>query len=243
MKNGNSNGIENRLLQNAVFVAEFLLIVLAIFLVAFLAEKALNRKTGSRERVLSTRKVTMIGLFSAVSTILMMFEIPLPFAPSFYKLDFSELPVLIITFAFGPVSGVMTEFVKILLKVLFKSTTTAFVGELANFTVGCSFILPAGLVYLARKTKKRAMIACITGTLCMTVFGSLFNLLYLLPAFAKLYGIPLDTIVAMGSKINPSVHSVASLVLFAVVPMNLLKGCAVSVLTMLLYKRLRHYVF
>ena len=76
------------------------------------------------------------------------------------------------------------EFVKILLKLLFKGTSTAFVGELANFAVGCSFILPAAVVYAFRKTKKTALLACILGTLCMTVFGTAFNAVYLLPAFS-----------------------------------------------------------
>ena len=71
----------------------------------------------------------------------------MPFAPTFYKLDFSELPVMIITFAFGPVAGILTEFIKILLKVMFRSTTTAFVGELANFCVGASLILPSSIIY------------------------------------------------------------------------------------------------
>ena len=116
--------------------------------------------------------MAMIGMFSAVATILMLFDFPLPFAPGFYKLDFSELPILVGTFAFGPAAGVMMEFVKILLKLFIKGTSTAFVGDLANFVIGCSFILPASVLYTFRKSKKTAMIACCAGILCMTVFGS-----------------------------------------------------------------------
>lgn len=76
----------------------------------------------------------------------MLFEVVVPFAPSFYKIDLSELPVLICGFAFGPVAGILTEFVKIIVKLLFKPTSTAFVGELANFCVGCSMILPATII-------------------------------------------------------------------------------------------------
>ena len=75
------------------------------------------------------------------------------------------------------------------------------------------------------------------GTLIMTVFGSLFNAVYLLPKFAQLYGMPLDAIVDMGTKVNGSIHNVSTLVLFAVVPFNLLKGALVGTVTMLLYKR------
>lgn len=231
-------GLAESFKKNGVFVLECIGIVAVLFLVAYGVEKYLNRKNNVKGRILSTKKIAVIGLFSAISTVLMLFEIPLPFAPSFYKLDFSELPVLIVSFAFGPVAGVMTEFIKILLKLVFKSTSTAFVGELANFVVGCSLILPAGLIYVARKNRTQAVIACIAGTLAMTVVGSLFNAVYLLPKFAALYGMPLPAIVAMGSKINPSIHSVSTLVLFSVVPLNLLKGGLDSVLTALLYKRL-----
>ena len=132
----------------------------------------------------------------------------------------------------------MTEFIKILLKLIMKSTSPAFVGELANFSVGCTLILPAGIIYLSRKTKRMALIACVTGTLCMTLFGSAFNAVYLLPKFAQLFGMPLEAIVGMGTKINPSITSVETMALFAVAPLNLLKGSIDTVLTMLLYKRL-----
>ena len=102
----------------AVFVLEFLGVVVAIFLVARFIEKIEKKKTGNTERILSTRKLTMVGMFSAIAAILMIFEFPLPFAPAFYKLDFSEIPVLITAFAFGPVAGVMVEFCKIVLNLL-----------------------------------------------------------------------------------------------------------------------------
>ena len=166
------------------------------------------------------------------------FEIPLFFAPSFYKLDFSELPVLICTFYLGPVAGVAAELIKIIVKLLLKGTTTAFVGELANFITSCAFILPASIIYHARPGKKTALIGMAVGTLIMTVFGSAFNAIYLLPKFSELFGLPLDTIVGMGTAVNGAINSVSTLVLFAVVPFNLLKGIVVSALTFLLYKRI-----
>ena len=130
------------------------------------------------------------------------------------------------------------ELVKVLVKLLLKGTTTAFVGDFANFAVGCSFILPASLVYHAKPGKKSALIGLVVGTLCMTVFGSAFNAVYLLPKFAALYGMPLEAIIGMGTKVNAHITSVSTLVLFAVVPFNLLKGAVVSLLTFLLYKRI-----
>ncbi len=226
------------LADNAVFVLEFAGIVAALVLIAYLMDKAAKKRSGDRERILSTRKIAVCGMFAAIAAVLMVIEIPVPFAPPFYKLDFSELPALVATFAFGPVAGVLTEFCKIILKILFKPTSTAFVGELANFAVGCSYLLPASAVYLYRKTKKSAMIAVATGTLCMTLFGTAFNAVYLLPKFAQLYGMPLDAIIAMGTEITPAINSVATLVVLAVAPRNLLKGGLVSVITILIYKKI-----
>ena len=153
----------NKLFQtvadNLLYVLSFLAIIVALFVLALLLEKAAQKKNGRNEPIFNTRKTAMIGMFSAIAAILMLFEFPLPFAPFFYKLDFSELPILIGTFAFGPAAGVMMEFIKILLKLIFKGTTTAFVGDLANFVVGCSFILPASVVYAFHKNKKSAVIA------------------------------------------------------------------------------------
>ena len=226
--------------KNTLFAAEFLLIIVAIFLVALGLEKLADRKSGTRERTFSTRKMAVTGMFSAIAMILYVLDFTMPFAPFFYKLDFSELPVLIGAFAFGPVTGVTTEAVKILLKLLIKGTSTAFVGDLANFVIGCSFILPASTIYYFKKSKKSAITGCIIGTLILTLFGTAFNAVYLLPAFSKLYGMPLDSILAMGSEVNKLMTdgSIVSFVICCVAPMNLIKGGVVSVVTMLIYKPL-----
>ena len=236
------NNLITEITQNAIFVLEFLGVVAVIFMAARLIEKQEKKKSGNKERILTTRKLTMIGMFSAIAAILMIFEFPVPFAPGFYKLDFSEIPVLITAFAFGPVAGVMVEFCKILLNLLMDSTTTAFVGELANFMVGCSFVLPASILYLYKKNRRSAMIACLVGTLCLTVFGTFFNAVYLVPKFAQLYGMPLDAIVGMGTVINPAITDLTTLVVFAVAPLNIIKGFSVSAITMLGYKKLSRFM-
>lgn len=233
-----NSGLWTSVKDNVVFVLVSIGIAAALFAIAYLTEKALKRKNGDTERILSTRKIAMIGVFSAIAMVLHIFDFPVPFAPAFYKLDFSEIPALIGTFAFGPVAGVMIEFCKILLKLIVKGTSTAFVGDLANFVIGCSFILPASIIYLFRKTKKNAITASVTGTLIMSVFGTMFNAIYLLPAFASLYGMPLESIIEMGTAINSNITSVTTLVVFAVAPLNLLKGGSVSLVTMLVYKKL-----
>lgn len=229
-----------RVSDNISFILVFLLIVVAVFLIAYIAEKMIQKAHGRQEKILTTRKMAMIGMFSAISGILMMFEIPLPFiAPSFYELDFSELPVLICGFCFGPVAGVVTEFLKVLIKLLFKSTSTAFVGDLANFVIGCTLILPATIIYYYKKTRVRAITGCVIGTVCMTVFGTAFNAVYLLPTFAIMYfNDSLDVIIGMGAAINPAINNVVTFVIICVAPMNLIKGGIVSILTMLVYKPL-----
>ena len=219
--------------DNVGYVLVCLGVFVALFVVAVLAERVwlkLPRQQGAR-------RAAYVGIFAAMAAVLMYFELPLPFAPSFYEIDLSEVPVLICSFSLGPVAGVVCELVKVILKLLLKGTSTAFVGDFANFVVGCSFILPATVIYHRFKTKKGAMIGMVAGTVVMSVFGSLFNAVYLLPAFATLYGVPLEQLVAMGTAVNGMINSVSTLVLFAVVPFNIVKGAIVSLLTTLLYKR------
>lgn len=234
------NDLFQKAAENGAYVLSFLVIIVALFIAALLLEKAARKKNGVTGPIFSTRKIAMIGMFSALAMILHLFDFPLPFAPDFYKLDFSELPILVGTFAFGPAAGVMMEFIKILLKLFIKGTSTAFVGDLANFAIGCSFIIPASVIYAFRKSKKMAIIACCIGTLILTVFGTAFNAVYLLPAFSKLYGLPLDTLIAMGSKVNPLVSEggLISFVIACVAPLNLIKGASVSIVTLLIYKPL-----
>ena len=226
--------------ENAVFLLTCLGIFAALVLVAWLAQRLLIK---NRRTVSPARRVSYVAMFSAVAALLMLIEIPLFFAPSFYKIDLSEIPVLICAFYLGPVAGVVTEMVKVLLKLLLKGTTTAFVGDFANFVVGCSLVLPASIIYHAKKSRKTAVIGMIVGTLVMTVFGSLFNGVYLLPKFSQLFGMPMDAIIAMGTQVNGAIHSVSTLVLFAVVPFNILKGIVVSLVTLLLYKRVEKLLF
>ena len=218
---------------------QFFLVSAAVFVLildlAVLAERHLCK---DRKQFSNTHYISYTAIFSAISGVLMLMEIPLFFAPGFYKLDISEMPVLICTFYLGPVAGVTAELLKVMVKLLIKGTSTAFVGDFANFVVGCSFILPASIIYHARPGRKTALIGLGVGTLVLTVFGSLFNGFYLIPKFAVLFGMPMDAIVAMGTKVNAAITDVWTLVAFAVVPFNLVKGVAVSALTFLLYKRI-----
>lgn len=224
---------------NLFFVLGFLAVTAGLFGIALLLEKAAMRKRGAAEPVFTARKMAVIGMFSAISMILHLFDFSLPFAPPFYKLDFGELPILIGTFAFGPVAGVMMECIKVLLKLCIKGTSTAFVGDFANFAVGCSFILPASVVYAFRKNKKSAILACVVGTLAITVFGTAFNAVYLLPAYDRMGMMPVEKVLQMGRSVNPLAGgSIWSFAAACVAPLNLLKGVSVSLATLFIYKPL-----
>jgi len=229
-----------QVLDNLQFLGICIVIVAALGWLSALTEKKLLQI----RQVTSARRVAIVGICAAIATVLHMLDFPLPFlAPEFYKLDFSELPVMLCGFYLGPSAAVICEAVKILLKLLVKGTSTAFVGDFANFAVGCSLVLPAVIIYHIRKRKTGAILGLAVGTLVLTIFGSAFNGIYLLPKFAELYGLPLDTIIAMGSKVNPAISDIPTFVTLAVAPLNLIKGGAVSVLTLLLYKRVARPLF
>lgn len=225
--------------DNVGYLLVCLLVFVGVFVVATLVERLWLKPT----RQSPARRAAYIGIFGAIAAVLMYFEISLPFAPAFYQIDLSEVPVFICSFSLGPVAGVVCELVKIILKLLLKGTSTAFVGDFANFVVGCSFVLPATIWYHAHKSKHSAVIGLILGTVSMSILGSAFNAVYLLPKFSQLFELPLDAIIAMGAEINGNIHNVTSFVFFCVAPLNVVKGAVVSVLTMLLYKRVARPLF
>lgn len=193
------------------------------------------RNTQSR---INVRTLAQIGMLSAISLILMLFDVPLPFAPSFYKIDLSEVPVLIGCFVMGPVAGATIELIKILLNLLISGTQTAGVGEAANLLIGCAFCVPAGIIYKKSRTRKGALIGMAAGTVFMTAIGCILNAYILLPAYAAAFGTPLDALVEMGTVINSGITDLSTFVFFAVAPFNLLKGIVVSIVVLLIYKKI-----
>ena len=233
------NALWEQIRDNLQFIGICIVIVAMLGWLSGLTERKLQIR-----QVTSARRVTIIGICAAIATVLHILDFPLLFmAPEFYKLDFSELPVMLCGFYLGPSATVACEGVKILLKLLLKGTSTAFVGDFANFAVGCSLVLPATIIYHLGKSKKSAVTGLIVGTLVLTVFGSAFNAIYLLPKFSELFGLPLETIIAMGAAIHPVIADLPTFVALCVAPLNLVKGGAVSVLTLLLYKRVARPLF
>jgi riboflavin transporter FmnP len=226
--------------ENSLFILCCIGIIAALAILSRVAERFLP----ATRRTTKAKRICVIAVCSAIAAVLHMLDFPLLFlAPEFYKLDFSELPVMLCGFYMGPSAAVACEAVKILLKLLLKGTSTAFVGDFANFAVGCSLVLPAVIVYHTKKTRASALWGLLLGTVVVTVFGSAFNAIYLLPKFSQLFGLPLDAIIGMGGKINSGITSLQTFVLLAVAPLNLIKGAMVSVLTLLLYKKVARPLF
>ena len=190
------------------------------------------------KKKMTTQMITQIGMLGAIATVLMLFEIPLPFAPSFYEIDFSEVPVLIGCFAIGPLAGALIELVKIVLNFVINGTVTAGVGEIANYIIGISLCIPAGIIYKKSKTKKAAVLGLFVGTVFMTILGCFVNAYILLPTYAAAFKMPIDALVQMGTAVNANITNLFTFVMFAVAPFNLLKGILDSIIVMAVYKKI-----
>ena len=189
-----------------------------------------------------TRTITQIAMLGAVAGVLMNFEFPIPFlAPSFYQLDFSEIPVLIGSFAMGPVAGILIELVKVLVHLVTKGTITAGIGDIANFIFGCTFVVPAGIIYRIHNVKSRrhAVMGMAAGTVLTVIAASLINAFILLPAYAKAFGTPIEAYFEMGAAIHPAVSNLLTYVALIIVPFNLFKYVLTSVIVFFIYKRIR----
>ncbi|MBQ4283746.1 MAG: ECF transporter S component [Lachnospira sp.] len=213
--------------------------MVGVYLLALVSEKLIEKSTGAKfsSRKTKVNKLVVMAMFSALAVVIMYFEFPIPFiAPGFYEMDLSEIPILIGSFMYGPVAGVVMEAVKILLKLCLKGTSTAFVGDFANFIMGCCIVVPASVIYHTKKNKKRAIIGLVAGGLTLIVVGGLMNGLYLLPKYSELYGVPIEAFIKQGSDITPAISNIATFVMLAVVPFNLIKAVIVGTVTGLLYK-------
>lgn len=190
-----------------------------------------------RNQSWNVRTVAFIGMLGAVSAVLMSMNVPLPFAPTFLKFDISELPALFAGFFLGPASGALVVLIKLLLKLVFEGTETAFVGELMNLVGSSAFVVPAALIYKYNRTKRGAVIAMTVSTVLVSVVFIFINAWVAFPMYVTLYGIPMEAIIGMGSAANPLVHDTVTLMLFGVFPFNLVKHGITSVVTYLVYKR------
>ncbi|HZJ68562.1 MAG TPA: ECF transporter S component [Candidatus Eisenbacteria bacterium] len=195
-----------------------------------------NQKQNHARASDKTRWIAKTGILSAAAIILMYLEFNIPLMPVFLKFDFAEVVALLGAFAMGPWTGLIIEFLKNLSHLPFSHTS--YIGELANFIVCGSFVFVAGLIYQKNKTKKGAIVSLIVGTITMTIFGVLVNYYINLPFYSKVMGLDIDAIVGMTQAVgNTLVKDLRSLIVFVFVPFNIFKGTVISVIVMLIYKK------
>ena len=181
-----------------------------------------------------TRYLTVTAMLSALAFILQFFEFPIPLIPSFIKLDFSDLPGLIAAFAMGPVSGGAVCLIKNLLHL--SLSQTGGVGELCNFLLGATFVVPAGLIYKVSKTRKTAIIGSLVGAVSMAVLSFPVNYFITYPVYEKF--MPREAIVGAYQMIIPAVQELWQCLLIFNVPFTLFKALCSVVVTLLIYKRI-----
>ena len=190
--------------------------------------------TRRKSKKISVHDLTTMAILSAIAAILFLpvFEIVVFPAVPFYKLDFSNLPVLLGAFAMGPVQGVIILGLKALLGLL--HSTSGGVGELADFIVGAAMVIPAGLIYRLRKTRIGALLGMLAGTVCAIGAAILANYFIMFPAF----GITEEALVGMGSKMFAGVTDTWTFVFYVTALFNLIKFAIISVVGYLIYKPL-----
>ena len=186
----------------------------------------------------STRKLVAVGILGAIGAVLMILNFNIPtIMPAFIKLDFSELPAIIATFAYGPIGGIMVCLVKNLLNFILASNTGG-AGELSNFILGCAYVIPAGLIYKKNRTLKGAIISALVGSVtsgCISFFSNYF-LIY--PLFTLVLKCSMEAIVGMYTLIFPKITELWQALLYFNVPFTFIKCMLTSIITFLVYKRI-----
>ncbi len=198
-----------------------------------------SQNSGSRDNVsLKTKVLVKTGLLVIIAVILQTLEFPIPFFPPFLEIDFSDLPAVLGAFALGPMAGITIELVKNIMHFVLGLSATAGIGEIANFIVGCAFVLPASLIYKHHKSKKSALLGLVAGIVTMAVVAALMNYFVMFPFYAKAFGLDMEAIVGMFGAVNNLIVDMKTVILFGIVPFNLIKGILISIVTLLIYKRI-----
>lgn len=187
----------------------------------------------------TSKNIAILGIFSALASILYFLNFPLPFFPSFLEIHLSDLPALICGFLLGPWGGVLTVVVKILIKLPFSSTFC--VGECADLITGLLFVLPASILYRKGKSRKSAIIGIVVGGLCSVTASIFANWLVIIPFYLKVMHFSLEDIVYLCSKVIPFINEsnfFPCYLFLSVLPFNTLRCLISALVTIFVYKRI-----
>ena len=189
-----------------------------------------------RKTVNKTTKLAGTAMLAALSTVLMFFSFNVPLMPSFIKMDFSELPALVASFAYGPIYGVAVCAIKNLINLM--ATTTGGVGELSNFILGVLFVVPAGLIYSKNTTKKGAIIGAFAGAVVMAVCSVVTNYYVVYPVYTAF--MPMEAIMGMYNAILTGIHmpnitNLMQALLIFNMPFTFIKGIIIFIISTAIY--------
>lgn len=200
--------------------------------------KVMGKRKELEQSRMKVKKIAFIGLMGAVSAVLMLLRFPIPFMPPFLSFDLSGVMEMMGGLMFGPLEALCIIVVKILLQLVMQGSMSLGTGELQNFILSSAYVLPAVLIYYRKKTKKSAIVGMAVSSIIVAVVAVITNLYLIIPFYVKLFGMSMDDIISMCSVVNPAMKDTMSLVIFGLVPFNLIKYGATSVVTFIIYKRL-----
>ncbi len=187
-----------------------------------------------KKKVFTTRMMAGAAMLSALAFVLQYLEFPIPVMPGFIKFDFSDLPAVIGAFAYGPIAGVVIEFIKNLLHCAVSQSAT--VGELSNFILGAVFTATAGIIYGKNKTKKTAVIGGIIGAVIMGLISLPSNYFIVYPFYYNF--MPEEVVLSMYQAIAPGIKSMIQALIVFNVPFTIVKGLISVAITVPIYKPL-----
>jgi len=191
----------------------------------------------SAKKSFDTRHMVRISILGLLGYVLLLFNFPLPIFPSFIKIDIANLPGIIASVTMGPMAGAGVELVKNLVKALLSSETIG-IGEISNFICGISLVMPIGFIYKMLPNLKGYVLGSAVGVLALAIIASISNYFFIIPMYALAFG-GMEAIVGFASKVNANVSDLSTLIVFSIIPFNLLKGTLNVVLGYAIYKFIR----
>lgn len=198
-----------------------------------------KEKTLKSKKILNIRKIAATAMLSAISFVLMFIEFPIPMLiPPFIKFDISDLPALLGAFAFGPWTGALIELLKNLLHIVFKGSSSAYVGELCNFILGAMMCITAGYIYKNQKNKKHVIIGAICGAGIMAVISVPINYFIVYPTYVIAYKMPMTVIIDMYKKLLPASNTLLKSLIIFNMPFTFVKGIIDAIICIFIYKPL-----
>lgn len=215
-------------------------ILMIVFVFVFL--KVYFKEKQETKYKITTKNIVRVGIFGAIAAILyILVKFPVPFLPPFLEFHFDEVPVLIASFAYGPIPGLCVLFVKTIIKLPF--TKSLGVGEISDLIYGAALILPAAILYNKNRKFKSVIVGLGIGCVLEIVVSLILNIYLMIPFYMNMMGFSEEAILQLCQMANPAIVDVKwSYGLIAVLPFNLIKNVAIIILTIATYKSTHRFI-